>query len=125
MRTFIFKAPVEALLLASAATLFSILFIPVMNYLGNDVLFQVWKRFYFPADLAAFLCSSGDDVHMYVVDANPRPVLFSFPESLPGSSGFHFLFLLFALIQWYSIFLVALVCIRHFQRKKDKHESAV
>jgi hypothetical protein len=118
MRTLILKSPVLALLLASAATLFSFLFIPVMNYLGYDLFFQVWKYFYFPADLAAFLCSSD---HNY---ANVTFPLSSFQESFLRFSRFPYLFLLFALIQWYFVFLAAIVMYGLFQTKKDKHEPA-
>jgi hypothetical protein len=120
MRIFMLKTPVVALLLASVATLFSILVIPIMNYLGNDVLFQAWRYFYYPADLASFLCPS-DHVYDFTYD---RFALSSFQESSLRLSDFPYLFLLCALIQWYFIFLAGIVIYGLFQTNNNKDEPA-
>ena len=107
MRILKLKAPVLALLLASAALLLTLLFIPVMNFLQIDLLFLIFAYFYFPAELAVFLCSSDDQLLKGVV---PKP---EFP-----------FFLLFVFLQWYLIIFVSIVIYRHYHKKvRDVSES--
>jgi hypothetical protein len=100
MRIFKLKTPVLALVFAVTAFLLTLLSIPALNHLQSDFLFDGFKWFYFPSDLAAFLCGSVDE---YAKGAVPKP-------------GFPF-FLLFAFLQWYLIFFIGIGIYRRCHKK--------
>ena len=106
MRILKLKTPVLALLLAIAALLLTLISIPVMNFLQVDLLFWTWQCLYFPSELAADLCSSGDQFLKGVI---PKP---EFP-----------FFFLFAFLQWYLIFFIGIGVYRHYH-KKGRDEPA-
>jgi len=94
----------RALLFASIAWLLSILLLKTIHI---DAFFTCWAYFYIPADLASFLCV---------------PVSHFEKGSLPVP-GFPF-FYLFALVQWYLIFLAGIPIYRHFHKTKGGDEPA-
>ena len=98
------KITLRALLFAGIAWLLS-LFLLKTNHIDSFVV--CWAYFYMPAELATFLCSPSSQFEK---------------GSLPVQ-GFPF-FYLFALVQWYLIFLAGILIYRHFYKTKGRDEPA-
>ena len=98
MRALFQKITLRALLFASMAWLLSLF---LLKTIRMDAFVVCWAYFYMPADIATFLCSPSSQFEK---------------GSLPVQ-GFPF-FYLFALVQWYLIFLAGILFYRHFYKTR-------
>jgi hypothetical protein len=111
MRILKLKTPVLALYLAGLAAPSSVLLFNAVQFAlrpraSMNAFDWLFIAFYTPASLAAFLCEPSSNY-----------------EKGLRAHGFPF-WIIFAMIQWYLIFLVGLGIYRHFHKKCDKNEPA-
>ena len=114
MRLSNYKAPWSALVLALAFLVLSFALVVISNWLvwpdwGSTLLQRILWFLYVPAGIGMFL---------FLPDS-------SFDKGSLHPIQIPVVFLLFALIQWYLIFLAGIGIYRWFHRKHDEKVSAV